>query len=135
MLIAGALSGCAKTPAPRWEPDAGTLSHAAVDEMARKADLSGVSGLSAEDAVAARTDVLVWLRRQGPDGDVAATLLTRGFPESTRAVPVLVAFGSIEGTRCLIAVEAARDRDDRLGSRRLWVFDAQTGSVIRSATF
>jgi len=133
-------AGCGGVRAS-WVPDGGTLTSTEVDELAKTADLSQVSSIDVADAPEARTDVLVWLRTKGADGARAASLLTKGFPDRTAAVPVLVEVALVDGVRSLIVVEAAQGIETAQGvagaltAKRLWLFEFESGSLIRSATF
>jgi hypothetical protein len=135
VAVALLLVACASASQPQWVPEAGTLTSQQVDDIAASADLSKVADVDIAKAPDVRTDALVWLRRQGSDGDRAASLLTAGFPERTAAVPVLVEVAQVDGVRSLIAVEAISDKDGKLGMRRLWLFELASGKLIRSATF
>jgi hypothetical protein len=129
------LVACTSGVQPVWVPDAGSLTPKQVDELAAAADVSRVSSVDVEHAPDVRTDVLVWLRGKGSDGDRAASLLTQGFPDRTAAVPVLVEVAEVDGVRSLVAVEAAGGKDGRLTVRRLWLFELKSGRLVRSATF
>lgn len=132
---ASLLVACTSDVQPVWVPDGGSLTSKQVDELASAADLSRVSDVDIEHAPDVRTDVLVWLRGKGSDGDRAASLLTRGFPDRTAAVPVVVEIAEIDGVRSLIVVEAAGGMDGQLTLRRLWLFEMQSGKLVRSGTF
>jgi hypothetical protein len=129
------LVACTGAIEPVWVPDGGSLTSAQVDELAAAADLSPIRGVGLEQAPDVRTDVLVWLRGRGPDGDRAASLLTRGFPERTAAVPVHVEIAQVDGARSLIVVDAAGGKSGALDLKRLWLFDMASGRLLRSTTF
>jgi hypothetical protein len=129
------LGACAGRIRPVWEPDGGSLTDSQVDALAAGADVSAASGVALEDAPDVRTDVLVWLRSQGADGDRAASLLTAGFPDRTAAVPLYVEIAQVDGVRSLIVVEAAGAKDGTLGVKRLWLFEMLSGRLVRSKTF
>ncbi len=134
MVAAALTAGCAGAPVS-WVPDGANMTSAQVDELAKTADLSSLGTVALADAPERRTTVLVWLRRQGADGERAATLLTTGFPDRTAAVPVLVELATVDGVRCLVVVEAAPGIDGELTAKRLWLFEFQSGTLVRSATF
>jgi hypothetical protein len=133
--VALLLAACTSGSRPAWVPEGGALTAKQVDELSATADLSGVSGVDIEHAPDVRTDALVWLRGRGGDGDRAASLLTQGFPDRTAAVPVLVEIAEVDGVRSLIAVEAAGGKDGKLSVRRLWLFELESGKLLRSGTF
>jgi hypothetical protein len=83
----------------------------------------------------ARVDVLVWLRGRGSSGERAASLLTKGFPERTAAVPVLVRVAKVDGVRAVIVVEAIGETNGPLDARRLWVFEYSSGRLVSSSTY
>jgi hypothetical protein len=134
-VVASLVSACQPGPAVQWVPDGGSLTSAQVDALAQGADISAVSGVPLESAPDSRNDVLVWLRQKGADGDRAASLLTIGFPERTKAIPVLVEIADVNGVRSLITVEAAAGQGGRLTAKRLWLFELTSGKLVRSATF
>jgi hypothetical protein len=127
-------SGCSGVPTS-WVPDGGALTSAQVDELAKNTDLSSASAVSIADAPDRRTEVLVWLRRRGADGGRAASLLTKGFPDRTEAIPVLVELAMVDGVRSLVVVEAAPGVEGELTAKRLWLFRFESGTLVRSATF
>ncbi|HEX9092591.1 MAG TPA: hypothetical protein VF902_01285 [Coriobacteriia bacterium] len=128
-------AGCASRPEVTFVADGAARSYAQVEAAARSVDLAPVAGITVEDAPDVRTDVLVYLRGRGAEGDRAASLLTKGFPTRTAAVPVHVEVARIDGVRSLIAVEAFGDASGDLRHRRLWVFDYATGELLHSAAF
>ena len=135
MLAGTILSGCTRSFTPRFVPDGGTLSSADVESMTQSVDLSPVAGIDVEHAPDARTDALVWLRRQGSSGDRAATLMTMGFPDRTAAVPLIVEIAQLDGVRSLVVIEAFGKASGPLSYRRLWLFDLETGDLLRSTAF
>jgi hypothetical protein len=135
MLVGAMMSGCARSFAPKFVPDGGSLSSSDVESMAQSVDLSPVAGIDVEHAPDARTDALVWLRRQGALGDRAATLLTVGFPDRTASVPLVVEIAQVDGVRSLVVVEAFGASGGPLAFRRLWLFDLKTGDLVRSSAF
>lgn len=136
LVLASALvSGCARDFMPRFVPDGGTMNASDVESMTQNADLSPVAGIDVGHAPDARTDALVWLRRQGALGDRAATLMTTGFPDRTAAVPLIVEIARVDGIRSLVVVEAFGGASGSLSFRRLWLFDLDTGDLLRSTAF
>lgn len=129
------LASCCAAKSVQWIPDGEPLTRADIERLARTADISSASDLTTEEAPDARAEVLVWLRRQGPDGERSASLLTQGFPERTASVPVHVQIASLEGTRSLVVVEAYGGASGKLTRRRVWVFDFQSGQLTDSASF
>lgn len=135
MLAAAMLLGCSRSFTPRFVPDGGTLNSADVESMTQNVELSPVAGIDVEHAPDARTDALVWLRRQGALGDRAATLMTVGFPDRTAAVPLVVEIAQVDGVRSLVVIEAFGGASGALVFRRLWLFDLETGDLLRSTAF
>jgi hypothetical protein len=105
------------------------------EDLARATEVGATGSISADSAAAARQRTLIELRRQGGEGPRVADLLTRGFPARTQAVPVLVQKAKVDGRDAILVVEATPGAGGRLTSRRLWVFDATTGTVLDSASF
>jgi hypothetical protein len=135
VVAAVLLAACSRSIQIEYTADAGSMSAAEVETLAKEADLGPVDGVSVEDAPDARTDALVWLRGQGAIGDRAATLLMVGFPARTAAVPLIVRVARVDGVRSLVAIEAFGGESGPLSSRRLWVFDYETGDLLRSASY
>jgi hypothetical protein len=50
-------------------------------------------------------------------------------------VPLIVRVATIDGVRSLVVVEAFGDKSGPLSYRRLWVFDYETGALLRSAAY
>jgi hypothetical protein len=135
--IAAALTlgvGCS-APYPEYRANAGNLTSQQVDQLAKTSDLSAVRSMTTTDAPTARQEALSRLRAQGPDGARAATLLTAGFPARTAAVPVLVERAKVDGRDALVVVEAWGSAGSTLEHTRLWVFDWQTGGVLRANSY
>lgn len=135
IVAAAVLLACSSAVRIEYAPEAGPMSAVEVERLAEDADLGPVEGVSVDDAPDARTDALVWLRGQGAIGDRAATLLTVGFPARTAAVPLIVRVASVDGVRSLVVVEAFGRASGPLSYRRLWVFDYETGAVLRSSAY
>lgn len=134
-LLMGTLlvAGCG--PRSVLETGGAPLDIAGVVRLAKSADLSSVSGVTVADAPAKRTAVLSELRTHGEPGDKAASYLTRGFPPDTASVPVLVRFCKVDGVDSVVVVEAYGTGAGPLDRRRLWVFDAATGTVTRAGSY
>lgn len=135
LLIAALVAGCCAPVRVVWIPEGKPQTLVDSEQTARDADISYASGTDPEDAPDLRGEVLVWLRERGPDGDRAASLLTQGFPARVKAVPVHVEIASVDGTRSLIVVEAIAGSPGRLDARRLWVFEMDSGRLVRSTSF
>lgn len=133
VLLATLLAACARTGVV-FEPNAGSLTMAQVEQKARTVSLASASGVEKSEAPAAREKVLIDLRTRGADGERAAALLTKGFPQDMASVPVWVGVASVDGTRSVIAIEAYPNKQGRLAWRRLWVFDLSTGAVRLAAS-
>lgn len=129
-----ALVGCTAR-GPVLETDGAPLDTAGVEQLAKAADLAPADGIDVEQAPDARTRVLAELRTRGAIGDRAASLLTAGFPERTAAIPVLVRVCTVDGRRAIVVVEAYGSAAGPLTHRRLWVFDAKTGAIIRASSY
>ena len=129
------LTGCSGQFRARFETSGGPLDTAGAEQLARTTDISALSRVKADDAPALRDKVLSDLRTHGAKGELAATLLTTGFPVPTRSVPVLVRYSKVDDRDAVIVVEAFGDAGGRLTHRRLWVFDADTGAIIAAASF
>lgn len=129
------LAACKPTVDVDFLPDAPATTYAEAERQAAAADLGTASRIDVSDAPEARSEALVWLRRQGAEGDRAASILTTGFPVRTAAVPVLVHVTEIEGVRALVVVEAFGGTSGPLEHRRLWVFDYDTGGLMRSSSY
>jgi hypothetical protein len=136
VLVATVLaSGCVSRPRVDWIPDGPSRTITEVVQSVSTVDISAVRDVRIEDAPDERTAVLVWLREQGTDGDRAASLLTQGFPTRTASVPVRVEIAPVDGVRSLIAVEAFGEKTGLLVYRRVWVFEMDSGRLVRSAAF
>jgi hypothetical protein len=133
MLLSG--TACSRGPRVSYVPDGAATTAAKVEKLAQNVDLSAAAGIDIEHAPDVRLDVLVWLREQGAVGKRAATLLTTGFPDRTAAVPVLVEVANVDGVRSLVVVEAFGGRAGALTYRRLWIFNYETGDMLRSAAY
>lgn len=136
LLLAGAVlvAGCgARTTV--LETGAAPLDTAGVVQIAKTADLGPAAGVTVADAPAKRSAMLAALRTRGTVGDRAATFLTRGFPEQTAAIPVLVRECRVNGVDAIVVVEAYGSGSGALTMRRLWIFDAASGAVIRAGTY
>ena len=133
-LLATLLTACGARTGVVFEPNAGSLTMAQVEQKARTVSLASASGVEKSEAPAAREKVLIDLRTRGKDGERAAVLLTKGFPQDMPSVPVWVGVASVEGTRSIIAIEAYPNQQGRLVWRRLWVFDLSTGAVRLAAS-
>jgi hypothetical protein len=135
IVVALMLSACSRSVRVDFTADAGSMTTAEVESLAKGVDLAPVEGISVADAPDVRTDALVWLRGQGAVGDRAATLLTVGFPDRTAAVPLIVSAARVDGVRSLVAVEAFGGDSGPLSYRRLWIFDYETGALLSSASY
>lgn len=137
VLAALLLAACGRTSAPslRFEENGAPLTAAAADKLTASTDISSVSDVTADRAPALRNTMLQQLRLKGASGEHAAQLLTTGFPVSTPSVPVLVRLCSFEGTSAVVVVEAFADPGGTLTHRRLWVFAAARGDIIRATSF
>jgi hypothetical protein len=118
-----------------FEPNGAPLDMAGAEQLARTADLGPASGIDVGQAPEARTRVLTDLRTRGATGDLAASLLTRGFPERTAAIPVLVRACTVDGRSAIIVVEAYGGATGALTRRRMWIFDAKSGEIIRASSY
>lgn len=134
LLLALALSGCARPFALRVEPTGSPLTGAEAERLAAATDISSLASVTATEAIALRVTVLADLRTHGAFGERAADLLTVGFPEQTPSVPVLVRGSRVDGFDAVVAVEAFATGGGKLVHRRLWVFDRTTGAVLRAAS-
>ena len=132
-LVASA--GCGPSVDVRLVVDGPARSYEEVEAASQDVDLGPVQGIDVAEAPEARSDALVSLRRQGEEGDRAASLLTTGFPLHTPAVPVLVEIADVDGVRSLIVVEAYGQDSGPLDRRRLWVFDYASGDLLHSAAY
>ena len=135
LVIALALAACTSRTGVVFEQNAGALTMTQVEQKARTVSVSAASGLDKTGAPAAREKVLIDLRTRGAEGQRAATLLTKGFPQDTPSVPVWVGVCSVDGVRSVVAIEAYPDKAGQLSWRRLWVFDLDTGAVRLAASF
>ncbi|MDO8964220.1 MAG: hypothetical protein Q7W30_06990 [Coriobacteriia bacterium] len=123
------------TPAVTFSSGAESLDVAAVQRFALDADLSSAVSVEASGSPALRERLLQSLRGHGAEGGRAADLLTAGFPPVTAALPIVVRVGPVEGKKAVSVVEAIPGDSGKLTRRRLWVFDYETGSVIRATAF
>jgi hypothetical protein len=135
LLTALVLASCTARTGVTFEPTAAPMTMTQVEQKARSVSLEAVSGLDKTDAPAAREKVLVDLRTRGAEGQRAAELLTKGFPQDTPSVPVWVGVSTVDGVRSIVAVEAYPDTNGKLVWRRLWVFDMDSGAVRLAASF
>lgn len=129
-----ALAGCSVHKVV-LETDGAPMDSASVEQLAKTADLSPADGIDVAQAPAARMRVLADLRTRGKMGDRAASLLTAGFPERTTAIPVFVRACAFEGRSALVVVEAYGSTTGPLTHRRLWVFDVNSGAIIRASSY
>lgn len=134
LAAAVALSGCGARKLV-LETDGAPLDAAGVARLAKTADLAPADGIDVSQAPDARTRVLAELRTRGEIGDRTASLLTTGFPERTAAIPVLVRACTVDGRKAIVVVEAYGSAAGPLTHRRLWVFDANTGAIIRASSY
>jgi hypothetical protein len=135
LLTAIVLAACSARTGVVFDPKAGSMTMAQVEQRARTTSVASASDLDRTSAPAARQKVLVDLRTRGADGQRAAALLTKGFPQDTPSVPVWIGVGPVDGIRSVVAIEAYPDKTGRLQWRRLWVFDIGTGAVRLAATY
>lgn len=135
LLTAIVLAACTARTGVVFEPNAGPLTMTQVEQKARSVSIASASALDKTAAPAAREKVLVDLRTRGAEGQRAATLLTKGFPQDTPSVPVWVGVCSVDGAKSVVAIEAYPDKAGKLNWRRLWVFDFNTGAVRLAASF
>lgn len=119
----------------RFEPNGAPLTGISAEKLAASTDIGPVAAVAVDKAPAVRAEMLKQLRADGPAGERAAQLLTTGFPTATASVPILVRDCSFEGTSAVIVVEAFGDATGKLTHRRLWVFGAASGDVMRAASF
>lgn len=134
LAVTVALAGCTAHRMV-YETDGAPLDTAGVEQLARTADLGPADGIGFEQAPEARTRVLTELRTRGAIGDRVASLLTAGFPERTAAIPVLVRVCAVDGRKAIVVVEAYGSSTGPLTHRRLWVFDANSGAIIRASSY
>ncbi len=135
LVAAVALAACTARTGVVFEPSAGSMTMTQVERRAQTVSIASASGVDKTGAPAAREKVLVDLRTRGADGQRAATLLTKGFPQDTPSVPVWVGVGMVDGVRSVVAIEAYPDKSGKLNWRRLWVFDLGTGAVRLAASY
>jgi hypothetical protein len=135
LAVAIGAAACGRPVEVAFEESGASLTLADVEALARTADLSPAEGIDVAHAPDARVDVLVWLRGRGSSGERAASLLTKGFPERTAAVPVLVRVAKVDGVRAVIVVEAIGETNGPLDARRLWVFEYSSGRLVSSSTY
>jgi hypothetical protein len=113
-----------------FAPGTTVVDKAEADRIALSADLRDSASLKGEDAVSARTEALVALRKQGKEAGGVADLLTRVFPSDTKAVPLLVRGVTMNGTPAWLVVEAWAERTGALSHRRVWVLSRSAGDVL-----
>lgn len=135
MFLVLTATACAQQFAIRLETDAPPMTAAETDRLAESTDTGALDDLSPAEAPVTRARLLSDLRTRGEHGTAAAELLTKGFPDETAAVPVLVRFCSVDGTAAVVVVEAYGTDGKGLPHRRLWVFDRAAGTVIRASSF
>ncbi len=129
------LAACSSAPVVTIVRTSATYTIPQAEQSARSVSLGSVAGSSADSAPAARQKALASLRRQGSEGQKIADLLTKGFPATTRAVPVHVEAATVDGRPAYIVVEASGPAGGTLETRRVWVFDGEKGTVLGSAAF
>jgi hypothetical protein len=93
-----------------------------------------VASKARQDASRLRHQVLTQLRAQGTRASLAADLITRTFPTATPSVPVYVERATVDGVDALVIVEAWGGPGGRLSSKRLWALDANSGTILFSAS-
>jgi hypothetical protein len=135
LALALVISGCSRPFAVRIETNGAALTGAQAERLTATTDISALASETSTDAVAMRATVLADLRTRGQLGTRAADLLTVGFPARTAAVPVLIESCKVDGVDAVVVVEAYGSAGGKLTHRRLWVFDATTGTVLRAASF
>jgi hypothetical protein len=135
LMTALVLASCTARSGVVFEPAAAPMTMKQVEQKARSVSLDAAASLDKTNAAAAREKVLVDLRTRGTEGQRAATLLTKGFPQDTPSVPVWVGVSEVDGIRSIVAVEAYPDKTGKLVWRRLWVFDMDSGAVRLAASF
>lgn len=135
VLVALALlAGCGNPAAVEFEPSGGAYDPASIENLLANADAGAAGEVTTEEAPSVRQEALVELRKQGDDASGVADLLTRGFPQDTAAIPILVEAASFEGTPVWVIVEAWGDPEGKLEHRRAWVFGQETGDLLYTAS-
>lgn len=135
LALALVTSGCARAFQVKIETSGAALTGVQAERLAATTDISALASVTSTDAVTMRATVLSDLRTRGQLGVRAADLLTTGFPPHSAAVPVLISSCTVDGTKAVLVVEAFGSPGGELTHRRLWVFDAATGTVLRAASF
>jgi hypothetical protein len=137
VLSALALAACGQgsLPGVRLETEGAPLTAAGAERLAASTDIRAFASVETSRAPALRASALQELRASGEAGTRAAELLTAGFPEQTASVPVLVRFCQIDGVDAVVVVEAYGDAGGMITHRRLWVFDRNSGALLRAASF
>lgn len=102
-----------------------------LEQLVGTADSGGAAAIDFEKAPAERQAALARLRAQGADGARAADMLTKGFPASDASVPFLVSIASVDGKKSVIVVEAWGTAGGKLGEKQLWLFDWESGAIVR----
>lgn len=133
-LVLAACSG-GSLPGVRLETEGAPLTAAGAERLAASTDIRAFASVETSRAPALRASALQELRASGEAGTRAADLLTAGFPEKTASVPVLVRFCRVDGADAVMAVEAYGDAGSMITHRRLWVFDRDSGTLLRAASF
>jgi hypothetical protein len=137
LVLAGllAIAGCARAPQARFVADDRIYTLAEVEKNVAVMSPGPAASIDVAKATEVRQQVLAELRRHGALAGKAADVMTREFPASTQAVPFYVEAATVDGKPCWIFLETWGGHSGRLTSRRLWVFDRDTGAPVESRSF
>ena len=128
ILVLLVTPGC--TPyGPTWVDSGASYTTNTVSSFFDKTDIAKFGDTSTADAAQPRHDALTDLRRRGGNASLAADLITKTLPASTRGVPVYVERASMNGQPAYLLVEAIGPAKGKLTTKRLWVLST-TGAVL-----
>jgi hypothetical protein len=134
-IVALAIAGCSSTFSVAFVDTNATYDTSKLQKLlADTAAADRVSESTTAEAAELRHEALVQIRSHGAGGSSAADLITRTFPASTKSVPIYAEWATVEGAESLILIEAWADPSGKLGSKRLWVINAQTEEIVYSAS-
>jgi hypothetical protein len=128
-------AGCWSAPRVSFEHSDASYTVTQAEQFGRSVSLAGASSIKTEQATAERQKALAELRRLGSEPAAVADMLTKDFPQQSRAVPVSVTAATVSGVPAYVVVEATGRPGGTLTSRRVWVFDASSGAVMGSASY
>lgn len=124
------LVGC--STALEWDPQAGTVTSAQLDQQLKSAATDDLKAVSVAQARERRDRALAGLREENGGSEVA-DVLTKAFARGNAGVPVYIGRGTFSGKQAIIVIEAYGAPGGKLEHKRLWVL-SEDGTPLYSST-